>query len=304
MELLLPTAQQLLIMFLYLVIGYLLFRHKILSALGSKELAGFMIKLVIPAVLIKSFCVETSAQRRWDLAISLILSVLLILLAILIARLLFPKQPIEHFGAAFSNAGFIGIPLVSAVLGTDAVFYIAPFILLLNLLQWTYGVCVLRGEKLRFTFSALFLNPISIGSLIGLLLFLAGLGTHLPTAVQSVLNGIGALNTPLAMIILGIYFAQEDLRTLFTVPAVYRLCAVRLLLVPIASLALLWLIPAHAELRLALLIAASAPIGANVAVYAQIHGGDYAYASKTVVLSTLFSLITLPIITTLASNLL
>lgn len=263
-------------MFIYLVIGYLLFRYKILSAAGSKELAGFLIKLVIPAVLIKSFCVEATAQRRWDLAISLVLSILLLLLAIVIARLLFPKQPIEHFGAAFSNAGFIGIPLVSAVLGADAVFFIAPFILLLNLLQWTYGVCVLRGEKPHFTVSTLFWNPISIGS----------------------------LNTPLAMMILGIYFAQEDLRTLFTVPAVYRVCAVRLLLVPIASLALLLLIPAHAELRLALLIAASAPIGANVAVYAQIHGGDYAYASKTVVLSTLFSLVTLPVITTLGSNLL
>lgn len=182
--------------------------------------------------------------------------------------------------------------------------FIAPFILLLNLLQWTYGVCVLRREKPRFTIAALLINPMSISSLIGVILFLAGLGTHLPTAVQSVLNGIGALNTPLAMMILGIYFAQEDLRTLFTVPAVYRLCAVRLLLVPIASLALLLLIPAHTGLRLALLIAASAPIGANVAVYAQIHGGDYAYASKTVVLSTLFSLVTLPALTTLASNLL
>lgn len=80
--------------------------------------------------------------------------------------------------------------------------------------------------------------------------------------------------------------------------------AVRLLLILLASLALLLLIPSHAELRLAVLIAASAPIGANVAVYAQIHGGDYAYARKTVVLSTLFSLITLPIITMLDSNLL
>ena len=147
MELFGLTAQQLVLMLIYLLLGYELFRFHIITSEGSRDLAALLVKLVIPAIIINSFCVPFAVQKLADLAVSWLLAALLLALAIGIAHILYPHAPLEHFSAAFSNAGFMGIPLVTAVLGSEAVLYAAPFVALLNALQWTYGMDVIREKK-------------------------------------------------------------------------------------------------------------------------------------------------------------
>lgn len=134
------------------------------------------------------------------------------------------------------------------------------------------------------------------GELAALILFFAGWGSRLPAALMRTLSGLSALNAPLAMMVLGVYVAQADFKTLWTDPALYKVSAVRLLLIPLLTAGLLKLFSMEYAMAGALLIAASAPVGANVAVYAQIHGKDYIYASKTVVVSTLLSVVSLPLV--------
>ena len=260
MELFGLTAQQLVLMLIYLLLGYELFRFHIITSEGSRDLAALLVKLVIPAIIINSFCVPFAVQKLADLAVSWLLAALLLALAIGMAHILYPHAPLEHFSAAFSNAGFMGIPLVTAVLGSEAVLYAAPFVALLNALQWTYGMDVIREKKPPLSLSRIFWN------------------------------------TPLAMMILGVYLAKESPRTLFTDKKLYQVCAVRLLLVPVVSIAVLWALPVRRDIALAVLICAAAPVGANVAAYSQLLNKDYVYASKIVVFSTLFSLICLPLI--------
>ncbi len=295
MELVSLTVRQLCIMFIYLAMGYALFRLGVITANGSREIAAMLVKLVIPAVIVNSFCVEFSTEKLRALGVSAGVSAALLALAIITAGLLYRKRPIENFAAAFSNAGFMGIPLVQAVLGEGAVFYIAPFVALLNFLQWTYGVDVIKNERTRPSLKKLLWNPLAVGLILGLVIFVTGLGSALPVLGRTVLVGVCGLNTPLAMLILGVYLAQEDLRRLFTDPGLYLLGAVRLVLIPLLSLLVLWALPVETDAPLALLICASAPVGANVAVYAQLHGKDCSYASRTVALSTLMSLVTLPL---------
>lgn len=304
MELVRLTVRQLCIMFIYLAMGYLLFRLKVITASGSREIAAMLVKLVIPAVIVNSFCVEYSPEKLRALAVSAGVSAALLALAILTAGLIYRKRPIDNFAAAFSNAGFMGIPLVQAVLGEGAVFYIAPFVALLNFLQWTYGVDVIKNERTRPSLKKLLWNPLAVGLILGIVLFVTGLGTSIPALGRTALAGVCGLNTPLAMLILGVYLAQEDIKRLFLDPWLYLLSAVRLVLIPALSLLLLWLLPVETDAALALLICASASVGANVAVYAQLHGRDYSYASRTVVLSTLLSLGTLPLIAALGQRIL
>lgn len=308
MEVVKLLINQIVIMFLYMIFGFVLFKGKKISKEGSANMATLLVWLIIPVVVVKSFCVEPTRERIVGLLLSIAAAVAAQGLSMLVSHLFFKKRPIDNFAAAFSNAGFIGIPLVTATVGGDAVFYIAFFVAILNILQWVYGVAVITEKKMKITGSTL-VHPLILGTVLGLVLFFTGLGAKLPTVVMSTLSGISALNAPLAMLIMGVYLAQADMKSLWTDKHLYILSIVRLVLIPLLTVALLWgmhlLLPTlNTTIVLALLIAAIAPVGANVAVYAQLHNKDYVYASKTVVISTLLSLVSMPLVVLLAQCLL
>lgn len=293
------AMQQTAVMFLLMLCGFILFRCQRITVEGSQTLANLLIYLVVPSVLIQSFHGKYSTQNAAALVLCAGASALLLGLAIAVSRLLFPGSPINKFAASFSNAGFLGIPLVTAILGAEAVFYITPFITLLNLLQWMYGTAALTQTKVELKPQKLLQSPIIVGACVGLLLFFTNF--RLPEIVSRALGFVSGLNTPVAMLILGVYLAQSNVKSLFASRQLYAVSAVRLLLIPLLSLGVLWLIPIDAAPRLALLLAASAPVGANVAVYCQLYRLDHAYACTTVTLSTLLSIITLPLLSGLGS---
>ena len=123
MEMALIVFRQTLVMFLYMLAGFGLFKAGKLTVQGSRDLATLLVWLVLPIVIANSFCVEWSMERLEQLLYSSLLGALALLLAMVTARVLYPKAPIEDFAAAFSNAGFMGLPLIQAALGAEAVFY-------------------------------------------------------------------------------------------------------------------------------------------------------------------------------------
>ena len=301
MDIVLLLLKQNLIMFLYLLIGYFLFRKKLVSTQGSADIGRMLLYVVMPIAIIKSYLVDFSMEKLEGLAVSFVLAILSLLLAIVIARLFFKKDSgTERFGVAFSNAGFIGIPLVQMTLGEEAVFYVASFVALLNILQWTYGVLVITGDKSAISFAKIRTNPIVLSFMAGILLFF--LPVSLPAAVTGIIGTIASMNGPLAMIVLGVYLAQIPLKSLFTDKKVYLATAVRLLVIPALTIVLMMLFPdKYLMVKLTILIAASAPVGSNVAIFAQIYDKDYTQAVKEVCMSTLFCIITLPIMMGIAN---
>ena len=143
-----------------------------------------------------------------------------------------------------------------------------------------------------------------LAPMIGFAIFITGLGSHLPSVVTGALDGVAALNGPLAMIVLGVYLAQTEFKTLVTTRKLYLVSAVRLLIIPLATLLVLALVPVSRDIRLIVLLGAAAPVGSNVAVYAQLYNSDYPYACQTVALSTIFSILSLPLIMQLANMIL
>lgn len=295
-------VRQILQMFLLAGLGYALFKTGKISQDGSKALGNILIFAALPAVIINGFLVERTPEHITGMLYSAGGAAALLLLSILISRLFFRRDPIAAFAGTFSNPGFFGIPLIVASIGQEAVFYVACFVAFLNIGQWTYGVSILTGQPVRqgFQLKKLIKAPFMIAILIGLALFFTQI--QLPTVVSGCLSSVAALNTPLAMFTVGIYLAKTDLPRMVKRTSLYAVSLVRLLLVPCASVLLLSLLPESLhDMKLALLLAAACPVGSNVAVYAQLHGKDYPYAVETVVISTLFSILTIPVIVRLAS---
>ena len=140
---------QILIMFVYIGIGLIMTKIKLIDDFGAKQLSKVLVYFITPVAILYSFTNMTfSKEYTIGLLVSMILSVAALGISIIVSRVAFgSRYTLEHFGTSFSNAGFMGIPLVMAILGPAGVFYISTFVALLNILQWTYGVFVITNTK-------------------------------------------------------------------------------------------------------------------------------------------------------------
>lgn len=294
MNILVILCKRLVSMFLFMFIGAILYKKKYISEEGSKSLGNLLIRMSLPCVILKAFQVERTPERLQALMLSIGFSILLLAAAILISRIFFANDPISHFAASFSNPGFFGIPLICAVLNDDAVFYVAPFIACLNILQWTYGVAVLTEKKVKIEWKNIIFSPFMFAFLLGVIIFLVQV--NMPEILNVVIDNSANMNTPLAMLVSGVYMAKVNFRVMLTSGRLYAVSVVRLIVNAVVAGVILSFLPqSWYPLKICLFIAAACPVGSNVAVYAQLHGKDYVYAVETVVLSTIISVITLPL---------
>lgn len=284
------------IMFAFMAIGWIMTKGKWLTNQGTKDLSNLLLRVVVPIIIIKSFITENTSEKITGLFISFGLALLAITIAVVISGLVFSKRSVvNQFGTAFSNAGFFGIPIVSALYGDEAVFYIASFIMFIFFFQWTYGVFLFTRDKTIFQPKKLFMNPVVVAFLLGMILFFTQL--PIPDVVTSAMGMITPLNTPIAMIILGSYMAKDKLVKIFTNSQAYLVSVFRLLVIPLVTIAIFTLLPAEVSvIRTAVLISAIAPVGVNVAVFAGLYDQDYNQSVRIVCLSTILCVATIPLL--------
>ncbi len=299
--------QQILTMSLYMICGYLLYRSGKITEEGSRSVANLLPWVAIPSTLVSSFLVEYSAEKMRGLLISFAMAALTLLIAMVLSATVFRRSGIECFASSFSNAGFIGIPLVQATIGDEGVFYLAGLVILLNLLQWTYGIGLLNKDRKaqgavvrKMSLRSVLLSPIVVCSVLGVVIFRCGLGTSLPPVLSAFIRGLAMTNAPLAMIVLGIYLARTKITSLFTNGRLYLVSAMRLIAIPLVTILVFRFLPVPYPVRMTMIIAGAAPAGANVAVYAQLYDADYSYACQTVTQSTLLSIAVMPVIIRIA----
>lgn len=304
MNITLILFKQIVIMFILIAIGYYLYKKKFVTLTGSNEIGKILLNLVIPIVIINSFWTERTIDKTNSLIHTAIVSIIVMGIAVLVSTIIFGKKNgVACFSSAFSNAGFIGIPLVQAVVGADAVFYISIMIVLINFLQWTYGIYVMTSDPSVMKPSVVMKNPIVISVLIGIVIYF--LNIPRVDMVNTVISNITCINTPLAMFVSGIYLAQSQLLEMIKRKETWYVCLIRLILIPCISAVILKLIPFGAnELKIAILLAAACPVGSNVAIFAQQYDKDYTTAVEQVCLSTILCLFTIPLVVTITTALL
>ena len=297
--LILILLRQIAIMALLMAVGIYLSRKGFLSPQGTKDLGAILLRIIIPCVIVKSYITTYSRERLLELALSAGLALVAFILAMGIAYLVYGKRRrIENFASAFCNAGFIGIPLAQAVIGDEGVFYMAASVALLNLFQWTYGVYIMTDRRDSISAKTIVKNPVVIAIVVGIALFLSRL--PVPGILTSTLGYIAGMNTPVAMILMGTYMAKLPWRKLLDKRA-YGCVLLRLVVIPAVVLAVFWALPiSNQNVALAAYLAAATPVGANICVFAQQYDCDYEFSVVTVCLSTVLSIVTVPLMVSLA----
>ena len=316
------------ILFLLMMVGFILNKVGLLNKAGEKTLSAVVVNAANPAmVLAASINKEGTIQgiellRTFGLII--VVYIILIILAWIITRVL--RVPKGQRGAyqnmtVFSNIGFMGFPLVSAMFGSEAMLYASLFVIPYNVLIYTYAYFMMDAdlkaagsenaatsagsddgttsrEKSSTTHSAATLRKIinigTIASILTIIIYLSQI--HVPEFIESTVTHLSHLTAPLSMIVIGSSMADMKLKEMFTDVRLLIYSAVKLLLIPIVGVTLIKLTGADPLFVGVCLVMLGTPIGSMTAMIAQTHGSNYELAARGVALTTVLSVVTLPLI--------
>lgn len=306
MDAFLSVILEVAVILILILVGYFTVKKGMFTKESLGSITSFLLYIVTPCLIVSSFLsAESGKLDGWTLLLAAVLPALSIVISIALSYLFFRKEPsgrrrVLRFSMIFCNVGFMGIPLVEGIVGSEGVLYGSFFIAVFNIFCWTYGYVMMGGGKVRL--KALLLNPGVIGIVIGLPLYL--LDVPVPALFVEPVELISALNTPLAMIVVGGYIAQVKLRAFVSDLAVYKMAVLRLVVAPLLYLALVWLLRPDETLLMSTVIQAATPVAANCMLFAVQYDSDAELASKSVAVSTALSVVTIPLLTVLVQALL
>lgn len=294
-------------MFILLAFGYFLYKKKLLSDESTKQLSAIAINIICPIVIFNSYQTEYDPSLLTGLLISIGLAAIAHLVLILFSRIVVRKgenKEIERFAISYSNCAFMGIPLVEATFGTEGVFYLTGYITVFNLLMWTHGNLLMQGSSSLSpkAFLKVLCSPAILSIVLGMIFFFTGV--RLPDIITSPLNYLGALNTPLAMMVSGATIAKAGLAGAFTNRRIYFIQSFKLLIAPavIALLTVPLIQFGVSEIIVNTnLIAAAAPTASATIMFAYKHSRNAEYASYHFALSTASGMLTMPLVLMLSA---
>lgn len=292
----LTVGQQVLIIFILIAIGFICGKTKMIKEDGAVCITNIVLYVVTPCVMIEAFQREFDPSMLKNLAIAVAAAFCVHLFSIIVAKRLIhdkdkSRETVMRFSIIFSNCGFMCLPLEQALLGEDGVFYGGAFVAVFNIVLWSYGLIMMGGSKKELSVKKLVLNPGILGVLIGLIFFL--FSVQLPEIVMSPISFLSDLNTPLPMLVIGYYLYKSDLRQSLSDKKAYFAIALRLVAIPLLSLAILYLCGVRGTLLLSTVIAVSAPVAASTTMFATKFKKDIALSVNLVSLSTIFSVFTM-----------
>ncbi len=320
------VVQQMIIIFILIGIGVVLFKKKLLSETTSKQISGLIVNITNPALLICSAFDEgpkvSMKELGFAFVVSLIVYAVLLVVSILLPYLLRVPKP-YHYSyqmlAIFGNVGFIGIPLASAVLGSESLIFVSIYNLIYNILIYTLGISILQraAEKLsrkdtpdapemRSDTSPLsdtqaksgvwkkLVNAGTISAVVTITFYLGNFSV--PVIVTSTLTYIGRATTLLSMLVLGVSVAQMAMKDIFSQPRLYIFTLLRQILIPIGCvLAMRPFIENTLILNTAALMLA-VPAGNMPLMLSKQLNIDTDTISQGIILTTILSLATIPLV--------
>lgn len=301
---------QVLVLFLLIIIGFAASKKKLIDDYGTKQLSTVVLYITLPALIIRSMQFDFSMQLLGESAamvgISAITYTTLIALSYLLVRLTGAKnreKDVLQASMIFPNVGFMGYPIVFAVFGETGVFYTALFNMLFDLLMWTVGVHILsRSSDITDETSHLrkaLLNPGTLAVITGFSLFVFGI--KLPQAADRTLEYLAGATTPIAMVTVGAILSRTNIKSIFTNKGLLITAALKMIVLPLLVVGALNLSGLTGYFRSIPAIIIAMPVAANVAILSARYDSDYSLASQSVFLTTLISLITIPLVVMLVS---
>lgn len=312
----LTASEQVAILYILVAVGAIADKVGIYTEKVAKSCTDLLFYIITPAVIIESFLsLDYNAETAKSLFIAMGCGFILHIVSAAISSLVFNKSKkdekcIYKYSCAYGNCGYMALPLAGAVLGSEGVFYCSAVIISFQVFSFTHGIYTITkgmdGQKIKFDFKKLILNPGVISVIIGLPLFL--FSVPLPEIVSKPMNYIASLNTPVAMLIFGTYIANTNFKSIFKNWRIFAVALVKLIILPLIlifafkfAFGFIGLTGATAATLLtALSISAGAPTANNTVMFAAKYDRNTGLASQTVAVVSFISIITLPVMIALA----
>jgi hypothetical protein len=295
------VLQQMIIILILIMVGYLLSKKNIVGDSASETLSALVVNVCNPALLV-SCCLSrdasvTNKKIVLGIAAGAVVYLVLILASFVIPALLrVEKKQKNHYAlmCLFGNTGFIGIPLIQALLGNKAMIYVIIINIYFNLFFYTYGYYLAGGENSHFEPKSL-MNIGNISMVVSMILFFGQ--PKVPLLVENTLNYMANATTLLAILVIGFKLANADLKSIFTQRKLYGFITLRFVLVPIILATILRLFVKDDLMYGVFVILAAVPVANLPLMRIEETGGDGTLLSQGIILSTLLSVITVPLVT-------
>lgn len=297
-------------MFIILIIGFAARKLGYIDDKCSKYLSNLIICIGQPFMIIDAIMsTEYSAKNLRTAVIILALGTVIHTATAVIARLAsfrFTDQDerrISEFGLLFANCGFLGFPILKSLLGDLGLFWGSFYVIVHNIVTWTYGMYVLGRVRSEIKISPLkmVLNYGTTPCLVGLALFL--LRVSFPAPIASAVKYLGSLCTPLSMLIVGGLLATIPFKKLFTNLKIYYICLIRLIVIPAAVIGLCLIVRLPADFSVFAAIMSALPSASNASMFGERYDISPGFAAHFVSMSTLLSSMTIPVMLWLAMRL-
>lgn len=294
--------QTMLKLFLLLVLGFVLFKCHIFDEYTNKKISALIVNVASPMLIISSIAgVEGSNKSIVFLMIGagILMYIGFIILGKIINRLFpFPKKdwPVYECMVVFANTGFMGYPVLLDVFGQEAVFYASLIHMAFNFFVYTYAImCLTKGDDSEFklNFKQL-LTPGIILIFVGIFIYLFDI--QLPSVLMDTINSVGSLTAPLSMMMIGSSLAVYPIKDSFTDWRSYVFAFVRLMIVPFVTLIMCRLLHIDAYYANITIITNAMPVGSMVLMLATQYNANVKIVTRNIVVSTLLSVITIPIV--------
>lgn len=300
----LVVLNQMVELFLIMGLGYFLMKKSILNDISNKAINELIVCVTTPALIFASMFGENTISKHmvyYVIIISIIIYAILPFVGFLVAKILrVPKnqQNLYAFMVIFSNIGFMGYPVINSIFGEGALFYAAIYNLGFNILVYTYGVylmCKQSGDY-NFQYKEL-LTPGVILSLFSIICFLLDLS--FPQLIVDTCSTVGSVTTPLAMILIGANLAKISIKEVFTDKTIYLFTIIKQIIIPVLAYPILKFFITDTLVLGVLFVLIAMPVGNITVMFAMKYDNDADIASKNVFISTLCSVITIPLCTLL-----
>lgn len=290
---------QVIILFLIMLVGIYARKKEILNTEVNTKLSDFLLNITLPCLILSSFNFDYSQDMMIKARLIFMYSVIIHFVLIFVSGIFAYKfeegsKKVLRFATIFSNCGFMGYPVLEGLFGNIGVFYGSIFNIPFNLFFLSYGVMLYTGKKDLKTLKNALKHPGIIATVLGLLLFTFSIS--LPSPLFKALSSVGSMTTPLSMIIVGSMLAEINIKEIFSGFVVYYASFVRLIIAPIVTIIILKLLHADRLLFQIAVTIETMPVAVIATVLAEKYGADTKLASRCVFISTIFSMITIPII--------
>lgn len=285
-------------MLIIAVITVIIYKRDYIDEKSSRSFSNLLLMVVNPALVFYSFQNEYTKERLEGFFAAVLLSFGAHILGIMLSGIFLGKNAanlnLERFACVYSNCGFIGIPIIHAVFGPEGVFYLSGYMIVFNVLVWTHGLMQMTGNRDLKQLKEFLFSPMLAAIILGLITFLGRI--KMPALILDTTGMIADMNTPLAMIVAGLAIADADFGKMLKKGRIYLVSVIKLLVIPIVLLFLVSGLPVPLIVKSTIVIAAACPTATTGTMFAIRYGGNARYMTEIFSITTILSVISIPII--------